>query len=320
MFSDLRTRADRRPRIDHRAFIDVRTDVHEARHEDRAAPEISGDGGAGDPRLAGVDDQGDRIAMAFDEPVDIVQRGQDETGLGAVDDVDEDVAAGGFRFGDRPVHPVGDLGRGAGAAVAVADRDVDHLDMGLAEAGDGIARHRGAVQGGLAGEIAAEGGVDAAAADLVGAEQDVGDAAARATGGAGQSDIFEIGAGRGEDDVDLVRDSIGPADAAAQTLEAAGIDRPAGVGTERALQRLDMGEGGGRNGVGGGRGVGQHVARPRRRMVAVEAGLGAKDDPGVAAGRHQPGRVAGGDHGVGHKGYALGLPERRHYVRPRPPP
>ena len=140
--------------------------------------------------------------------------------------MDEDVAAGRFRFGDRLVHPRRDLGRGTGPAMAVADRNVDHLDMGLAQAGDRIARIGGDAQRRLAGEIAAEGGMDAAAADLVGAEQDIVGAAAAASGGAGQSDIFEIGAGRGEDDVDLVRDGIGPADPAAQRLEPVG-HRPA---------------------------------------------------------------------------------------------
>ena len=74
------------------------------------------------------------------EPVDIVERGQDQAGLGAVDDMDEGVAAGRLGAADRLVHPRRDLGRGAGAAVVVADRDVDHLDMGLAEPGHRLAR------------------------------------------------------------------------------------------------------------------------------------------------------------------------------------
>ncbi len=43
-------------------------------------------------------------------------------------------------------------------------------------------------------------------------------------------------------------------------------------------------------------------------MVTVQAGFRAKDDAGIAAGRHQPGRAGGGEDVGGHKGYALGLP------------
>jgi hypothetical protein len=39
VLADLRARTDRRPRIDHRVFVDVGADVHVPGHQDRAPPE-----------------------------------------------------------------------------------------------------------------------------------------------------------------------------------------------------------------------------------------------------------------------------------------
>ena len=86
--------------------------------DDRLAPQIVGDGGAGDPRLAGVDDEGDGSAMRLRQAIEILQSGQDQAGLRAVDDMDEDMAAGGLRLRRwrRPSsprsRPTGGRGRG----------------------------------------------------------------------------------------------------------------------------------------------------------------------------------------------------------------
>ena len=162
--------------------------------DDRAALQIAVHRRAGDPALAGVDDQGRMVAMGGDQAVDIGERGQDQAGLRAVDDMDQAVPARGAGGGDRALHPLGDVDGGAHPAHPVAHRNVDQLDMDSAEAGHGPAgRHRDAERG-LVGEIVAVRRMDAARADLVGAEQDGVGAAGCLSRHAGERDIFEVGA------------------------------------------------------------------------------------------------------------------------------
>src|SRR5690606_37754426 len=56
VLADLRARTDRGPGIDHRPFIDIGADVHEARHQDHAARDIAAPprNGARDHAEAGV--------------------------------------------------------------------------------------------------------------------------------------------------------------------------------------------------------------------------------------------------------------------------
>ena len=137
--------------------------------------------------------------------------------------MDQDVAPGGRGAGNGLVDPGRDLGGRAGAALGVADRDVDHLDLGLAHSRHRRASFGGDAERGALGEIAAVGGMDAAAAYLVRAEQDVVCAVGPTAGDAGQSDIFEIGPRRCEDDVDVLRDRIGQPQASSEPLKALGI-------------------------------------------------------------------------------------------------
>ena len=60
--------------------------------------------------------------------------------------------------------------------------------------------------------------MDAAAADLVRAEQNVVGAAGRAPGDAGERHAFEVGAGGREHDVDIFGERVGGADATAQPI------------------------------------------------------------------------------------------------------
>jgi hypothetical protein len=229
-------------------------------------------------------------AMAGAKGVDVAQRGQDEPGLRSVDDVDQDVPPGRFGGANGGIHPVGDLGRRTGSAIGVADWNVDQLDMHLADPRNRIAGANRDFERGLAGEIAAMSGVDTAASDLVGAEEDVVYALCPAAGGAGQSDIFEIRSRGGEDDVDVLGDRIGAADSAAQPFEPIRVDRPVRIRPHLRQQRLDPSEGFGRDVVGGRGSVSEDSARARRGMIAVEAGFRIEDDPGVAARGHQQGR------------------------------
>jgi hypothetical protein len=157
----------------HQSEAAERRSAHEFRsgdEDDRSAFQIIGDARRGDPRLAGVDDEADLVAMRLAKPVDIVERRQDQAGLGAVHDMDEGMPSRRPGASYRLVHPRRDVGGRAGPAAIVADRYVDHLDMGRSEprhriAGPGRDSERRAL-----GEITAVRRMDAAAADLVGAE------------------------------------------------------------------------------------------------------------------------------------------------------
>ena len=178
--------------------------------DDRAARQIVAHRRAGDPRLAGVDDQGGAVAMRVDQPVDVGERGQDQPGLRAVDDMDEAVPArprgrrrsrraSARRY--RPRAAPGPSGRGPEC------RSARH---GAAEARHRLARHgrrrrarsrrrnRGRARNGCSR-------VPTSSAPSRIAWVPPG----RAPGDAGQGDIFEVGARRREDDRDVVRDPIG---------------------------------------------------------------------------------------------------------------
>ncbi len=278
---DEREAAERRP-------------AHElgAGHEDDRAPlQIVVHRRRRDPRLAGVDDQGGGLAMRGDQPVDVGERGQDQPGLGAVHDMDETVPAGGAGGGDRAAHPLGDVVGRAHPPHPVAHRNVDQLDVGAAEARYRRARRGGDAERGLVREIEAVGAVDAARADLVGAEQDGVGGARGAAGDAGERDIFEVRAGGGEHHRDLVGDAVGGADAAAQRLQPLGIDGGGGLRADPGQHRFGARISGRRDVVGGRGSVGQRSARARRAVIAVEAGGGVEAQAGVAALGHQPGRL-----------------------------
>ena len=261
---------------------------------DRAAVEIVGDRGRGDPRLARVDDNRDIVAMSPKQGVDVGERGQDQPGLGAVDDVDERVAADCPAGGDRLLHPGRDLRRSPHPSFAVAHRDVGEVDQHAVEPGHRLARLRGMAERGRLGEIAAARGMDAAAADLVGAEQDVVCAARGQAGHASERDIFEVGARRREHNIGGRGQAVGPPDAAAQRLEAGLIDGRRRLGPQRCEPGGDVGVGLRRDVVGGGGGVSEQIGRPRRAVVAVEAGGGVEQDAAVAARGHDRGGIGDG--------------------------
>jgi hypothetical protein len=126
-----------------------------------------------------------------------------------------------------------------GAAGRIADGYVDHLDMGLAKARDWRSRDRRDPERGAFGEILPESRIDAAAAHLVRAEQDIVGAGRRPARGAGEADIFEVGSRGREDDLDLVRHRPGTPDAPPQRLQRLGIVGPGKLGPG---ERLNVGE------------------------------------------------------------------------------
>ena len=205
--------------------------------------------------------------------------------------MDQAVPARCPRCGDRGQHTLGNIMGRPDPAHPVADRDVDHLDKDAAEARDRLAgRGRGAERG-LVREIEAVGAVDATRADLVRAEQHRMGARRRAARDERQRHIFEIGPRWREDDTGIVRHLIGGAYPPTHRLQPLRIG---GCGRRRAkLGQHLLGPriSGGADIVGRGRGISQRGARPRRAVIAVQAGLGAQDEAGIAACGHQPGGI-----------------------------
>jgi hypothetical protein len=66
------------------------------------------------------------------QPVEVRAARQDQPGLGSVHDMDQQVPPVRFIAGGRGPDGVGDLGRMAAIAVAVAHRHVDHADRRVA--------------------------------------------------------------------------------------------------------------------------------------------------------------------------------------------
>ena len=113
------------------------------------------------------------------------------------------------RFPGRHVDPPRDFIGAIGRSAIVANGDIVEFDLGGKAPAHRIALgNLDPARGFLREELTVR-RIDAAAADFVGAEQDIADAAFAALLAQGEPDIFEVGAGGREDDVDAVAEAIG---------------------------------------------------------------------------------------------------------------